>query len=250
MKTTPTPSHPPRQTFLEWYHVATLGQTLQRLEGSYLRSSLKLTYNEKTLQVGYLGSETLYVDADFIGGFVLIEEGPTAAEIHGTFARGRAEALPVATESIDTVILPHVLEFASNPHQVLHEVARILKPEGRLFLLGLNPWSPEDFLRHLPRKQSRWRSRFVSSHRLLDWLNLLMFDAHFSAAFSLSSCCVFGRPTTLWARTRTELAFAYALKAIKRRPNRIPIEPCWVTLPSLATGQMFEKSCGTLIQIE
>jgi len=104
MKTTPTPSHPPRQTFLEWYHVATLGQTLQRLEGSYLRSSLKLTYNEKTLQVGYLGSETLYVDADFIGGFVLIEEGPTAAEIHGTFARGRAEALPVATESIVSLL--------------------------------------------------------------------------------------------------------------------------------------------------
>ena len=39
-------------------------------------------------------------------------------------------ALPVHTGVVDLVVLPHVLEFSSNPHQVLREVSRILMPEG------------------------------------------------------------------------------------------------------------------------
>ena len=38
--------------------------------------------------------------------------------------------LPFESQSIDLVVLPHVLEFSDNPHQVLREVERILRPEG------------------------------------------------------------------------------------------------------------------------
>ena len=30
------------------------------------------------------------------------------------------------------VLLPHVLEFSENPHQVLREVERVLVPEGQV----------------------------------------------------------------------------------------------------------------------
>ena len=51
------------------------------------------------------------------------------------------EELPFASHSIDLVVLPHVLEFASEPHQVLREVERVLIPEGQLIICGFNPAS-------------------------------------------------------------------------------------------------------------
>ena len=34
--------------------------------------------------------------------------------------------MPFASQSLDLVVLPHVLEFAEEPHQVLREVDRVL----------------------------------------------------------------------------------------------------------------------------
>ncbi|MBS1146038.1 MAG: methyl-transferase [Proteobacteria bacterium] len=49
--------------------------------------------------------------------------------------------LPFENQSLDLLLLPHVLEFSSNPHQVLREAERVLRPEGRLVLAGFNPRS-------------------------------------------------------------------------------------------------------------
>src|SRR3954447_7141896 len=37
--------------------------------------------------------------------------------------------LPIASNSADLVLLPHLLEFSEHPHQILREVERILMPE-------------------------------------------------------------------------------------------------------------------------
>ncbi|MBR6000728.1 MAG: class I SAM-dependent methyltransferase, partial [Oxalobacter sp.] len=47
--------------------------------------------------------------------------------------------LPYATESIDLVVLPHALDLAQSPHQLLREIHRILIPEGQLIISGFNP---------------------------------------------------------------------------------------------------------------
>src|SRR6476620_6803838 len=44
--------------------------------------------------------------------------------------------LPFATQSLDLVVLPHVLEFAHEPHQILREVERVLIPEGQIIVTG------------------------------------------------------------------------------------------------------------------
>src|SRR6476661_8416921 len=49
--------------------------------------------------------------------------------------------LPFASQSLDLVVLPHVLEFAAEPHQVLREVERVLIPEGQVIICGFNPAS-------------------------------------------------------------------------------------------------------------
>lgn len=95
------------------------------------------------------------------------------------------DALPFPAASVDLVVLPHTLELASDPHQTLREVERILVPEGRVVITGFNPVSlwglrqragrarlgiglrPEQPL-YLPRA-----GEFIGYWRLRDWLRLL-----------------------------------------------------------------------------
>lgn len=90
------------------------------------------------------------------------------------------EEMPFASQSLDLVVLPHVLEFAHDPHQVLREVDRVLRPEGRVLLTGLNPvslWSARQLMPRvvlppfLPRE-----SVLLGQPRLRDWLKLLGFE--------------------------------------------------------------------------
>ena len=39
--------------------------------------------------------------------------------------------LPIASQTIDLLLLPHVLEFSAHPHQILREAERVLMPEGQ-----------------------------------------------------------------------------------------------------------------------
>src|SRR5690606_30543654 len=86
--------------------------------------------------------------------------------------------LPIAANTIDLVILPHVLEFTDDPHQILREVVRVLVPEGQVLISGFNPWSLLGLKRIAPsaRAQLPWSGRFVTLSRRKDWLSLLSSD--------------------------------------------------------------------------
>jgi SAM-dependent methyltransferase len=90
------------------------------------------------------------------------------------------EELPFDSQSLDLVVLPHVLEFAQDPHQVLREVERVLRPEGRLIVSGMNPvslWGARQVaLRRLSQPFLPRRSGFIGPPRLRDWLKLLGFE--------------------------------------------------------------------------
>jgi SAM-dependent methyltransferase len=85
--------------------------------------------------------------------------------------------LPFASQSLDLIVLPHVLEFAAEPHRILREVERVLIPEGQLIITGFNPaslWGVSrlikcpagtDVLPHV--------GEFISLPRIKDWLKLL-----------------------------------------------------------------------------
>ena len=90
--------------------------------------------------------------------------------------------LPFASQSLDLVVLPHVLEFAAEPHQVLREVERVLIPEGQLIVCGFNPislWGARQAAgrvtgsRFLPRA-----GEFIRLPRLKDWLKLLNMEVN------------------------------------------------------------------------
>jgi len=93
---------------------------------------------------------------------------------------GHFGELPFDSQSVDLLVLPHVLELAADPHAVLREADRVLRPEGRLILTGFNPVSLWGARQLLPR----WMAppflpvgaQFIVAPRLRDWLKLLSFD--------------------------------------------------------------------------
>lgn len=93
-------------------------------------------------------------------------------------------ALPFPSQSVDLVVMPHTLELTAHPHAALREVERVLRPEGRVVIVGLNPAS----LWGLRQRAGRLRSQvgvsrgplflpqageFIGYWRLRDWLRLL-----------------------------------------------------------------------------
>ena len=103
-----------------------------------------------------------------------------ASEFSWHQIEGDTNELPFASESIDLLVLPHVLEFAADPHQTLREAERVLRPEGRLVISGFNPaslWGMRQYLSrlignpYLPRD-----GQFIGLLRIKDWLQLLNFS--------------------------------------------------------------------------
>ena len=84
--------------------------------------------------------------------------------------------LPLATHSIDLLVLPHVLEFSANPHQILREVERVLMPEGQVIISGFNPLSLWGLKGMFGGDAHPWCGNFIGLFRLRDWLTLLGFE--------------------------------------------------------------------------
>jgi len=86
--------------------------------------------------------------------------------------------LPLASQSIDLIALPHVLEFCPRPHAILREAERVLMPEGSVVISGFNPLSLWGAARALGWGRRRYPGcgRFIGLLRLKDWLALLGFE--------------------------------------------------------------------------
>ena len=91
--------------------------------------------------------------------------------------------LPFASNSLDLVVLPHVLEFDADPHRILREVERVLVPEGQVVVTGFNPFSLWGLNRRIRHRSSDapWNGRYISVLRLKDWFALLGFETRAGA---------------------------------------------------------------------
>lgn len=143
--------------------------------------------------------------------------------------------LPFASESMDLVLLPHVLDFSDQPHQVLREVERVLMPEGSLIISGFNPRSLWGCRRVISCKQDYpWCANFIALPRLKDWLELLGFEvaggrfAAYAPPFRqtkwLERFSFMEAAGDRWWAVRGGL---YFIHAIKRVPGMRLIKPQW-----------------------
>lgn len=153
----------------------------------------------------------------------------------GAGLRADLHRLPLASSSVDLVILAHVLEFDPNPHQILREVERVLVPEGSVIVTGFNPYSLWGLQRRLLRRAlPPWHRQCISIARLKDWFALLGLEAH-AGAFG----CY--RPALVQERWLRRLAFldaagdrwwpiagaVYIMQGIKRQQGMRLITPVW-----------------------
>ena len=84
--------------------------------------------------------------------------------------------LAIASAAADLILMPHVLEFAEHPHQILREVTRVLMPEAHVVISGFNPLSLWGWRRFFERADYPWSGRFITLMRVKDWLALLGFE--------------------------------------------------------------------------
>lgn len=159
-----------------------------------------------------------------------------AGSLDGVDIRCDLTALPFASQSIDLIVLPHVLEFHPDPHQLLREIERVLIPEGQLLILGFNPVSLWGIKKRFfsRRRQFPWNGDYLSLLRLKDWLKLLGFDID-RGAFGIYSPPLrqekwLQRWQFVEAAGDRWWGFAgavYLLRAIKRVPGMRVIGPKW-----------------------
>lgn len=152
-------------------------------------------------------------------------------------------ALPFPANSLDLVVLPHTLELTHDPHGTLREVARVLVPDGRVVISGLNPlslWGLRQQRRRLYRRFGVARpflpeaGEFISTLRLRDWLRLLdlaVEDCHFGCwrpAFDSPALMQrFGWMDMAGARWWPILGAAYFVVAVKRVRGMTLLNPGW-----------------------
>lgn len=145
-------------------------------------------------------------------------------------------ALPFASQSIDLVVLAHALEFHPDPHQLLREIERILRPEGQLIMLGFNPLSLWGVRKRLLRRRDAfpWNGEYLSILRVKDWLKLLGFEIDRGAFGCYTPPC----RQEKWLRRLNFMEAAgdrwwgfgggvYLLRAIKRVKGMRLIGPNW-----------------------
>ena len=153
--------------------------------------------------------------------------------------------LPFASQSLDLVVLPHVLEFAAEPHQVLREVERVLMPEGQLIICGFNPaslWGARQAAGRVTGSHFLpLAGEFISMARLKDWLKLLNMGVSRSHFGCYAPACRtehwlhrFAFMDRAGARWWPYLGAVYVVQAIKRVKGMRLIGPAWTKHPAKA----------------
>ena len=148
-----------------------------RMEVERVHAAVGNLFGYHCLQVGDLAGVDLLSASRILGRTVVdIDGGAT----HNSYplVTGAATSLPIDSHAVDVVILPHVLEFESRPHEALRESSRVLVPEGSLVVLGFNPLSIIGLRRVFKHRAevAPWCGTYFGAGRLRDWLTLLGFD--------------------------------------------------------------------------
>lgn len=226
------------------------GRTLHAQEQLRVSRVLPDLFGYHIAQIGSFGSAGL-LEASRIGHKMVLRIPGGVDAGSGVTLACFPESLPFAADSIDVVVLPHVLEFTPSPHRVLREVERVLIGEGHLVLLGLNPWSLWGLWRFVLgwREDPPWCGQYYALARLRDWLALLDFDLvhvdRFSYRPPLRSIAVMDRLQVLEQLGRylwPLFAGAYLVIARKRVAPLTPSRLRWPARHGMIAAGVAEPS--------
>lgn len=235
---------PDRDAALKLWWQSSLGRALLCAESELLSEALEDVFGWEFLQVGAWGP-----GRELLSGTRTRRQTVLAPGVFGEGADvlGRPAQLPITSDLIDAVLLPHTLEFAADPYAIVREVDRVLVGEGQLLVMGFRPWS----LWGMRARASRigfppGMRRVLSEKRVRDWLVLLGYEVVASRRYLFCSPWNSGS----WAAPNPDHsggrilrrgiyplpAGAYLLKARKRVYTMTPIRPRFRERPAVIGG--------------
>jgi SAM-dependent methyltransferase len=215
----------PESRDLEAWLAGPLGSLLLEHERAVVAARLECAFGLHCLQVGAWGPPDAFLSAARTRRAALVADRPAA----GAALVSEAAALALQSDSVDVMLLPHTLEFAREPHEVLREAARVLAGEGELIVLGFEPlgaWTLRGaFTRDGLPPGIRRR---IGAQRLSDWLKLIGFEVGVAERY------LYAPPFAGLSRTRSFLeragrrawprfSGAYLLRARKRVYSMTPL---------------------------
>ena len=223
----------------QWLQTS-LGESLLAQEARVVEEALDGMFGEECLQVGLWGEERGFLRFSRTQRTSLIAEQLAGS---GQSAVGELHRLPVDSDSVDCVLLPHTLDFSDRPHAVLREVHRVLRSDGHILVLGFRPGGLWGLRRLIPGAgMPPGAEHLISDRRLRDWLQLLdmriqsniryFFRWPLPAGKSVASSKWEHRGRRWWP----ELSACYMLTAQKRISTLTPVRPVWRNSAKVVTG--------------
>ncbi len=156
----------------EWY-LSRTGQYLFKELEEKINPLLATTFGYYSLQIGCPGLAAQLQQCCRVKYQFTLGETVSQTQVHAN-----PSMLPIASDSVDLVILMHHLSNTSEPHAMLREAFRIMIPEAKLIIIDFNPislWGLRHFfqswLEHVP-----FKGHFYTAKRIDDWMRLLGFE--------------------------------------------------------------------------
>lgn len=220
-----------------------IGQALLAQESRLLEEALNGLFGQECLQLGIWGEPRGFLKFARTQRTACIASPPNAADGENPSAFARLHRLPVASDSIDVVILPHTLDYSARQPEILREVHRVLRSDGHLVVLGFMRGGLWGLRRLVPGAGMPPNTgSLVGDGQLSDWLKLLDLKIHqrtrYFFKWPLPSRSASTSP--VWEdrgrRWWPELSACYMLTAQKRLYTMTPIKQPWRARPKVVAG--------------
>ena len=252
-----SPFQSTRQLLRKWF-TSPLGSSLLELEKLKVGRILNNLFGYHIVQLGCL-QEAAFISCSRISHKVILKfENDDDDSCYFNMICGE-DSLAIASDCMDVVFMPHVLEYTADPHKILREAGRVLIGEGHLVITGFNPWSLWGLWRIFLawREMPPWSGHFFGMGRIKDWLSLLDFELIQAERF-------YFRPPLKNTRIMAKLEFleklgkycwsyfggAYVIVAKKRVIPLTPIKMRWRDKRSVINSGLAEPTTRMRNSIE
>lgn len=165
------------------------------------------------------------------------------------------EELPIASDCVDLVVLPEILQYSHNPHQILREVERVLIPEGHIILLLPNPISGQCINNWLIAllTNNKTKTKSIGRLRLNDWFRLLGLEVTAEIPICISEEKLKQENSNAWTNKIFQLGYEYfagyyIIIAKKKVSTMTPIRPSWRRNKKLVNPRLTEPTVRTDVE--
>ncbi len=133
-----------------------LGDYLREREQAYFDETVADIFGFHALQIGL-------PECRFLAQSRIVSQAGASTTIRRPTSSPIRTACHSRENTIDLIVMPHALEFTDDPHLMLREAWRVIRPEGQIVISGFNPFSLFGTRRYFGRGHRRRRGTAISS---------------------------------------------------------------------------------------